>query len=127
MSLCPIVRIGKFAQDEERAEEKRYLLQTPPHEHLRKRFVILLGQSCQYRFISPHALHKRRIRLHHDIVLAAPVHDVFSRKPGVDFVLAYGDFASAPILDVFVELLEVMNAIIRNAYRANFARLLCFN
>jgi hypothetical protein len=56
-------------------------------------------------------------------VLAAPVHDVFSRKPGVDFVLAYGDFASAPI----VELLEVVNAIIRNTYRANFARLLYFN
>lgn len=89
-----------------------YLLQAPANENLSRGLVVFLSQVLQHRFLHSSSLYKRRVCLDDDIVLLKPLGDLLARAPGMDLVLANGDFAASAARDISLQLLKMLNAVV---------------
>lgn len=73
----------------------KYLLQTPPNQHLRRRLAILPTQLFQNRLFSPLVPHNRTISLHDCPAEHQPANNIVPRKPRVQLVLSNLDLPAA--------------------------------
>lgn len=104
-----------------------YLLQTPPNQHLRRCLAILPPQLFQHRLVGLGIPHKRRISLYHSPSLLQPVHNIRPRQPRMQLILPDIDLAAATGRNILLKLVEMVHSVIRDADRAGFTGLLCFN
>lgn len=96
------------------------LLQTPPDEHLGPGLAVLLGNGPEGVVGGPLAPDERAPRLHGDVVVPGPAHDVGVRQPRVELPLSDGDLpAHARAGDKIPELVQVVDAVVGHAERAN--------
>lgn len=71
-------------------------------------------------------MRQRTIRLDHDIALLQPIDDIPPVAPRVNLVLAHVDLAASCLVDVFFEFVEVVDTVVGDSDRADFACLLGF-
>lgn len=95
---------------------------------------MLLHQRFQQRVVEPTAPDDRAICLQHHPPLLAPLDDVRTAKPGMQFPLTYTDLTTLvlailafELLDVRLKLIEMVNAVVRYTQRADLASLLRFD
>lgn len=112
----------------------KYLLQAPSEQDLTSGLPVLLHQWLQNRFIGPLIPHNWTIRLDYHPSLLAPFHNVRSSEPWMHFPLPNTDLASFAftllafeLLDIGFKLVEMMNAVVRDADGADLAGLLGFD
>lgn len=104
-------------------------LQTPPQQHLRLRLAVLVRQGRDLGlFAEALPSHNGAVGLHDDVARAAPAHDVRARKPRVQLPLPDGDDPALALaalglefLDVGLQLLEVVHAVVADADATNLA------
>lgn len=84
---------------------------------------MFLPQGLQNRLVEPIPMRQRRVRFNHDIAILKPLHDLRSIQPWVQLVLPNVDLASAlAALDILLQFIEVMDAVVRYADGACLAR-----
>lgn len=84
-----------------------HLLQTPSHQHLRTRFPVLLRQSLETRLSQSLPSDEWAVGLHDDSSLFAPVHDIGSRQPWMEFPLADVDGSAFAFAVLSLEIVDV--------------------
>ncbi|KAL2281045.1 hypothetical protein FJTKL_12151 [Diaporthe vaccinii] len=107
------------------------LVQGPADEHLGLGLAVLVGQLLEHRLAPALAAHQGAVGLDGDAPLLAPLGDVVAGAPGVDLPLADAQHAAlaraAPLglklLDVLLELVEVVHAVVGDADVADLALL----
>lgn len=109
-------------------QRNKPLLQTPPQQDLRLRLAILVRHGANLGIAKALAAHNRAVRLDGDVARATPLHDVIARQPGVNLPLADGQDAAftaaalgLELLDVGLELVEVVHAVVGDADGADLA------
>lgn len=104
------------------------LLQTPPQQDLGPGLSVFLAQGLQNLFVGALTADDGAVGLEGDVALLAPLDDVVAGQPGVDLPLADVDGAAvAGRLDVLLELVEVVDAVVGHADGPDAAGLLRLN
>lgn len=88
---------------------------------------MLLGQVLQHGLVHALGLDERRVGLDDDVALLEPLDDVLSGAPGVDLVLADIDLTADSAVDVRLELIQVLHAVVGDTDGADLSGLLCLH
>lgn len=111
-----------------------HFLQTPPHQHLRRRLPILSHQRLQGFLLKSLAPHKRTVSLDNYSPLLAPLNNVGPCKPRMQFPLPNADLSALALavlplelLDVRLQLVEMVNAIVGDADGTDKSGAFCFD
>ena len=111
-----------------------HLLQTPPHQNLRRCLSILLHQRLQSLLLESLASHKRTVGFDDHALLLAPLDNVGPRKPRMQFPLPDTDLSTLTLsmlsfefFDVRLQLVEMMNAVVGDADGADESGAFCFD
>lgn len=107
------------------------LLQRPPDQHLGLGLGVLVGQLLQHRLAPALPAHQGAVGLNGNASLLAPLGNVIPGTPRVDFPLAHAQHPalarpsplSLKLLDVLLELVQVVHAVVGDADVANLALL----
>lgn len=85
---------------------------------------MLLGQVLQDRLVHARGLDERRVGLDDDVALSQPLDHVLSGAPGVNLVLANIDLTTDSTVDVRLELVQVLDAVVGDTDGADLSGLL---